>query len=145
LLALSRSARKLTFICELGLSDRITENLLPVFSRLFDLSTTFKVLELASGNGLHSLVYSRAFPKLEIQPTECDSFNVRRIDETCEEVRKLGSDEAGKGGVKPALELDIMKEEDWERVSSAIKSPSGQGDEQFDLVIGHNFLHMIPL
>ncbi|GAA5961481.1 hypothetical protein JCM3765_003598 [Sporobolomyces pararoseus] len=124
-----------------GLTERITENLLPVFSKLFDLQTTSRILELASGNGLHSLVYSKAFPKLTIQPTECDSFNMKRIDETCE---KLRSNEARDGGVKEAVELDVMKEEDWERIETNCETIIEGGKGEYDLVIGHNFLHMIP-
>ncbi|GAA5992922.1 hypothetical protein JCM5350_007803 [Sporobolomyces pararoseus] len=123
-----------------GLTERITENLLPVFSKLFDLQTTSRILELASGNGLHSLVYSKAFSELTIQPTECDSFNVKRINETCEQVQW---NETRASGVKEAIELDVMKEEDWKRVHTGCETSEENG-EQFDLVIGHNFLHMIP-
>ena len=134
---------RLTLHCDpsSGLTERITDNLLPVFSKLFDLQTTSRILELASGNGLHSLVYSKAFSKLTIQPTECDSFNVKRINETCEQVQW---NETRASGVKEAIELDVMKEEDWKRVHTGCETSEENG-EQFDLVIGHNFLHMIPL
>ncbi|GAA5897691.1 uncharacterized protein JCM6883_006786 [Sporobolomyces salmoneus] len=127
-----------------GLTDRIRENLLPVFSCLFDLPTTLQVLELASGNGLHSLVYSQAFPNVTFQPTECDAFNIQRIDETCREVRR---DEASSeaGGVRKALELDVMKEDDWQRIRSVNTSSSGENEgKKYDLVVTHNCLHMLP-
>ncbi|GAA5833707.1 hypothetical protein JCM3766R1_000076 [Sporobolomyces carnicolor] len=125
-----------------GLAERITENLLPVFSRLFDLTTTVTVLELASGNGLHSLVYSNAFPNVTFQPTECDSLNVRAIDDTCRGVRANET-----GGVRRALELDVMRDDDWtklERGGAGFETSSPAHATTYDLVIGHNFLHMIP-
>ncbi|GAA6020623.1 hypothetical protein JCM11491_001124 [Sporobolomyces phaffii] len=121
-----------------GLADRITDNLLPVFSRLFSLASTRTVLELASGDGLHSLVYSTAFPNLTFQPTECDTFNRNRIDETCRPVRANGG-----RGVEEAGTLDVMQESDWTELARSRTQSVGAQSSHFDLVIGHNFLHMI--
>ncbi|GAA5883802.1 hypothetical protein JCM16303_002380 [Sporobolomyces ruberrimus] len=129
-----------------GLTDRITLNLLPTFSRLFSSlpttnTTSPSILELASGTGHHSLVYSNAFPSLTFQPTECDEFNRKRIDETCTEVRSQGK--GAKGGVREAVQLDVMRDEDWENLAK-LQRENDEVSNQFDLVIGHNFLHMIP-
>ncbi|GAA5926229.1 uncharacterized protein JCM15063_000221 [Sporobolomyces koalae] len=132
---------RLMYQLEAGLTERIKENLLPVFAPLLSLPTTRSVLEIASGEGSHSLVYSRAFPDVTFQPTECDKFNIKRIDRTCQEVAHARRS-AQRGGVRQALELDVAREDSWQRFVETLAAEPGE--QQFDLIIGHNFLHMIP-
>ncbi|GAA5917582.1 hypothetical protein JCM5296_007274 [Sporobolomyces johnsonii] len=135
-----------------GLPDRIEHDLLPVLSRYLAAPTTKHVLELSAGTGLHALIYARRHPHLIIQPTECDDYNCRRIDQTCEAVLDVAGKgrEGVRGRVRRAIRLDVMEPEGWEGLKDSLEGKSekaGAGEERsevFDLVLGSNFFHMIP-
>ncbi|GAA5824916.1 hypothetical protein JCM5353_002929 [Sporobolomyces roseus] len=133
-----------TLAKQTGLTERITQNLLPTFSKLFSLSSTSSVLEIASGYGVHSLIYSKAFPDITIQPTECDEFNRGKINETCREVSKGNEEGNDRGGVREALGLNVMEETSWEKLQGVERREGKEGEAKYDLVIGHNFIHMLP-
>lgn len=113
-----------------GISSRNVAFLLPVLAPFFSLPTTHRVLELASGEGVHVAAYAKAFPQLEFQPTEADAFGVQVIDTTVEE--------SGVRNVAKAQVLDVLEEDDWKALD--VESKGG-----FDMAVGANFLHMVPL
>ncbi|BGO93731.1 hypothetical protein NBRC10512_006612 [Rhodotorula toruloides] len=121
-----------------GLVDRLRTALLPTldpfFSSLYSSSSPL-VLELASGNGTHAALFTRTYPSLSIQPTECDSFGVKRIDQT---VAREGAER-----VRAAVKVDVMSEGDWEGLGRKLREEEGEG-KRYDLVFGSNFLHMVP-
>lgn len=100
-----------------------------MFSPYFTLSTTHSVIELASGQGIHSSAFSRAFPHLHFQPTECDEYGIEQVNQTCK------ADGCG-GNIERCKRLDVLEEGDW-------KALEVEGSK-FDVVIGSNFLHMVP-
>ncbi|KAK4336323.1 hypothetical protein RTBOTA2_005100 [Rhodotorula toruloides] len=126
-----------------GLLDRLQTALLPTldpfFSSLSSLSSSSSshplVLELASGNGTHATLFTRSYPSLSIQPTECDSFGVKRINET---VARDGAER-----VRRAIRVDVMSDGDWEGLGRRLREEEGEG-KRYDLVFGSNFLHMVP-
>ncbi|GAA5889344.1 hypothetical protein JCM6882_000715 [Rhodosporidiobolus microsporus] len=127
-----------------GLVDRLTTNLLPTLRPFFEHPTTRRVLELSSGNGTHAALYAKTWPRVLVQPTECDEWGCAHIDET---VRKEGVavGEGGKegGGVEKAVVLDVLEEEGWEALSAQIGVANEEKSGPYDLVIGSNFLHMV--
>ncbi|SGY92080.1 BQ5605_C038g11715 [Microbotryum silenes-dioicae] len=151
-----------------GLESRILTNLVPIFEPFFSTlqapphptKKPARILELASGNGTHLLLYAQNFPphsskenlkegtKLDgrsiiYQPTECDSFNCRLVDQKTQGV------DLGRGKrIERCRRLDLLVEEDWEglladrtRDGTEVGGKSGEG---WDLVLGHNFIHMVP-
>ena len=85
-------------------------------------------------------MYSKEFPDITFQPTECDEFNRGKINQTCRDVRRGKAE----GGVREALELNVMEEDSWRKLRES-QDGSQQGRRKYDLVIGHNFIHMLPL
>lgn len=79
---------------------------------------------------MHVAAYAKAFPDLELQPTEADEFGVLEIEATVKE--------SGVENVAPARVLDIFEKEDWSALDVETKG-------RFDVVVGANFLHMVPL
>jgi hypothetical protein len=76
-----------------------------------------------------------------IQPTECDEYGCRAIDDMSErEGVRVQERKEGEGGVRRANRLDVLDKGDWERLSESL----GGAEERYDLVVGSNFLHMIP-
>ncbi|BGP34171.1 hypothetical protein JCM10296v2_005986 [Rhodotorula toruloides] len=120
-----------------GLVDRVQTALLPTLDRFFSSlpSSSPLVLELASGNGTHATLFTRTYPSLSIQPTECDSFGVKRINETVSRERAER--------VRGAVRLDVMSDGDWEGLGRRLGEEEGEG-KRYDLVFGSNFLHMVP-
>lgn len=57
------------------------------------------VLEIASGSGEHALAFAAAFPELEWQPSDHDADALASID--------AWAAEAGRGNLRPALQLDV--------------------------------------
>ncbi|GAA5981052.1 hypothetical protein JCM11641_001440 [Rhodosporidiobolus odoratus] len=138
-----------------GLVGRLTEALLPVLEPYFASSSTRRVLELASGNGTHAALYAKTWPGVFIQPTETDTYGCAQVDSTCEREgvnmkgERLGDAAQVKlrkpeGGTKKAVVLDVMEEGDWEMLAPTLKEGDGNGDAKYDLIVGSNFLHMIP-
>ncbi|BGP26499.1 hypothetical protein Rt10032_c11g4548 [Rhodotorula toruloides] len=122
-----------------GLVDRLTTALLPTldpfFSSLPVSSSAPLVLELASGNGTHASLFARTWKDIAVQPTECDSFGVKRIDETT-------SREGMTDRVRRAVKLDVMDDEDWKELQR--ESADEEDGKRYELVFGSNFLHMVP-
>lgn len=78
---------------------------------------------------------------MTVQPTECDDYGCRAIDEMSEkEGVRVQEGKEGGGGVRMAKRLDVLDDGDWERLSESLEG----ADERYDLVVGSNFLHMIP-
>lgn len=50
-----------------------------------------------------------------------------------------------RGGVREALELNVTEETSWEKLQGAERREGTEGGAKYDLVIGHNFIHMLPL
>ncbi|GAA5822021.1 hypothetical protein JCM10212_004658 [Sporobolomyces blumeae] len=124
-----------------GLEERIRTNLLPTFSNLLSTPNCRTALELAAGDGTHAVVYSAACPDVTIFPTECDEFNVERINDKCSQ---LGSGpDQGPGKVTKAVVLDVLEPVTWTNLRNHLERVNGQG-ATFDVVYGHNFVHMIP-
>ncbi|SCZ89547.1 BZ3500_MvSof-1268-A1-R1_Chr1-1g01249 [Microbotryum saponariae] len=150
-----------------GLEARVLTNLVPIFEPFFSTlqdpprptKKPARILELASGNGTHILLYAQNFPphcsskekegtksdgrSIIYQPTECDTFNCRLVDQKTQGV-DLGS---GKR-IERCRRLDLLVEEDWEGLL-ADRRPDGakgggESGEGWDLVLGHNFIHMVP-
>ncbi|GAA5859547.1 hypothetical protein JCM8547_006871 [Rhodosporidiobolus lusitaniae] len=148
-----------------GLTDRLKTNLLPVLEPYVlaasssSSSSSPLILELASGNGTHAALYAKTWPGVTVQPTECDAVMCGEVDAT---VKREGVEEKeGEGGVRKAVVLDVVEEEGWEEVRRALRSrrkgkgkgkgkgkegeeEEGEEKEAFDLVLGSNFLHMVP-
>ncbi|SCV71338.1 BQ2448_2926 [Microbotryum intermedium] len=142
-----------------GLESRILTNLVPLFRPFFEAlqepshptRTPSKILELASGNGTHVLVYAQNFPptptssgkekrrNVVYQPTECDPYNCRLVDEKTQGV-DLGEEKV----IRRCRRLDLVVQEDWERLNDARQDGDGDDGEGWDLVMGHNFIHMVP-
>ncbi|GAA5961852.1 hypothetical protein JCM21900_006462 [Sporobolomyces salmonicolor] len=136
-----------------GLPDRIKHDLLPVVSRYLAAPATHHVLELSAGTGLHALIYARHHPHLIIQPTECDDYNCKRIDQTCQSALDMAGPggEGVRGHVKRAIRLDVVEREGWEDLQYSLEegksgkaTEGNEASEVFDLVLGSNFFHMIP-
>lgn len=113
-----------------GLEWRLTTSLLPTLEPYLKHSNTRKILELASGTGVHVVLYAQHHPKLNFQPTECDEYNCTQVDQLVQE-KSVGD------RVKKARILDVEVDADWQK----IEVPEGG----FDLVLGSNFIHMVPL
>lgn len=131
----------------LGLVDRLRETFIPVLTPFFDPPPPQEeprlVLELSSGVGVHAALYAGTWEGVVVQPTECDKYGCEAIDETS---RKEGVEEnkeglgGGRGGVRKALRLDVLDQGDWDGLANSLR----ERGKTFDLVIGSNFLHMIP-
>lgn len=50
-----------------------------------------------------------------------------------------------RGGVREALELNVTEETSWEKLQGGERREGTEGGAKYDLVIGHNFIHMLPL
>lgn len=72
-----------------------------------------------------------------MQPTECDAFGVRRIDET---TARDGTTDR----VRRACKLDVMNDADWSALAQRLGEEKEAG-RRYDLVFGSNFMHMVPL
>ncbi|GAA6006204.1 uncharacterized protein JCM10292_000020 [Rhodotorula paludigena] len=96
-----------------------------------------RVLELASGNGTHALLYAREFAPqgIELQPSECDEWGCERVDALVAQQQSGGE----RARVRKAVKVDVLDEGDWEALSGKAKE-----EGTFDLVLGQNFVHMIP-
>ncbi|ORY75941.1 hypothetical protein BCR35DRAFT_353466 [Leucosporidium creatinivorum] len=112
-----------------GLEERIRSNIIPTLSHYLKDQSTKRILEIASGAGVHSNVYSQLYPHLEIQPTECDDFMTAQCDKTNRDNAR----------VKKAIVLDVTEEEDWKGVEELVEK-----EGTFDVVLASNCLHMIP-
>ncbi|GAA5942833.1 hypothetical protein JCM10213_002965 [Rhodosporidiobolus nylandii] len=127
-----------------GLVDRLTTALLPVLEPYFTEPTTHRVLELASGNGTHAALYAQTWPAVVLQPTECDEYGCAEVDRTAREksVQKAAGE---KGGVRKAVLLDVLEDDGWRAVEEALEKEESSGAKgRYDLVVGSNFLHMVP-
>lgn len=80
------------------------------------------VLEVASGTGQHALAFARAFPGLQIQPTEIQAAGRESIE--------AHRDEAGRENLLPAVTLD----------ASAPAWPVASAD----VVVAINMVHISP-
>lgn len=138
-----------------GLEDRLRKTLLPVLEPYLtapaSASSGLRILELASGTGAHSVLFLRTCPDsiASVQPTECDLYGVRTIDETVHraEGEGKGPESLQRGKLRPAKKLDILDEADWEQLArpEQAERPGANAGPLYDLVFGSNFLHMVPL
>ncbi|GAA5832728.1 hypothetical protein JCM11251_005740 [Rhodosporidiobolus azoricus] len=128
-----------------GLVDRLKTNLLPVLKPYFEQRSVRRVLELSSGSGIHAALYAKTWPDVLIQPTECDEWGCEQIDEMVEK-EKIEIGRQGKDGaeVEKAVMLDVLEETGWKNLRAKAES-AGEGERGlYDLVLGSNFLHMVP-
>ena len=95
-----------------------------------------RALELASGEGVHVSLYARTQRGISWQPSECDEFGCGAVDET---VRREGVE-----GVKGAVRGDVMGGEGWDGLRRRLEEDEGAERAAYDLVLGQNFIHMIP-
>jgi hypothetical protein len=114
-----------------GVSERNVAFILPIFGPFFAQPTTRRVLELASGQGVHVKAFAAAYPAVEFQPTECDEYGVNEVNTT--------KPSGVQAGVRPAFILDVLEESSWVNLERDV---SERG--VFDVVVGANFLHMVP-
>ncbi|TNY22904.1 hypothetical protein DMC30DRAFT_414644 [Rhodotorula diobovata] len=122
-----------------GLAERFSASVLPTLSPFFAALPRpgARALELASGNGTHVALYAQTHPGIEWQPSECDDFGCRAVDET---VRREGIENV----VQEAVRVDVIEGEGWEALRRRLDGESDDVKEAFDLVLGNNFIHMIP-
>ncbi|GAA5899767.1 hypothetical protein JCM8208_004558 [Rhodotorula glutinis] len=120
-----------------GLAERFSISVLPTLSPLFDaLPRPACALELASGEGVHVSLYARTQRGISWQPSECDEFGCKAVDER---VRREGVE-----GVKTAVRVDVMEDEGWDDLRRRLDEEEGAERAQYELVLGQNFIHMIP-
>ncbi|GAA5840476.1 hypothetical protein JCM9279_007339 [Rhodotorula babjevae] len=120
-----------------GLSERFSASVLPTLSPLFAaLPHPAHALELASGEGVHVSLYARTETGISWQPSECDEFGCTAVDER---VRREGVE-----GVRSAVRVDVMEDEGWDELRRRLDEEDGGDRAAYDLVLGQNFIHMIP-
>ncbi|GAA6048859.1 hypothetical protein JCM3770_003656 [Rhodotorula araucariae] len=120
-----------------GLVERFSSAVLPTLAPFLSaLPAGSHALELASGTGVHACLYARSFPHVAWQPTECDSYGCRRIDETV--LRE------GAVGVRRAVEVDVMQREGWDALRVRLDEEAEIGDRAYDVVLAGNVVHMLP-
>lgn len=90
---------------------RNRDPILKVFQEKFP-SGNGRVLEFASGSGMHINYFAPYFKNLQFQPSD-------KIDETFENIRKLTS-EQGNTNVAPPVELDLTKPDTWQGAHSQL-------------------------
>lgn len=119
-----------------GLVDRISLNLVPVLKPYLTQTQHADVLEISSGNGTHIAVYAKAFEGhvASWTPTEADQSMRRECDSTLN--RLLQGTPHVRARVQPTRVLDVMDNQAWSSLQSARK--------QWDIVLAHNCIHMIP-
>ncbi|BGP42055.1 hypothetical protein JCM10450v2_006141 [Rhodotorula kratochvilovae] len=120
-----------------GLVERFSHAVLPPLAPyFFALPRGSRALELASGTGIHACLYARTFPQIEWQPTECDEYGCRKIDET---VREEGTE-----GVRDAVEVDVMQPQGWQALRERLDERGVEGENAYDMVLAGNVIHMLP-
>ncbi|GAA5867143.1 hypothetical protein JCM3774_004408 [Rhodotorula dairenensis] len=136
-----------------GLEDRLRQTLLPVLEPYFSSAPSpLRILELASGTGSHSILLAATYgDRIEsVQPTECDEYGRERIDRAVTDATTGQNTQQGGQGeskVKRAKRLDVMNGQDWKALATSAAAAAAAGEEagdEYDLVFGSNFLHMIP-
>lgn len=80
---------------------------------------------------MHVKAFAAAYPAVEFQPTECDEYGVHEVDAT----NAAGTN----AGVRPAFILDVLEESSWVHLERDVSERGA-----FDVVVGANFLHMVP-
>ncbi|KPV73717.1 uncharacterized protein RHOBADRAFT_45675 [Rhodotorula graminis WP1] len=88
------------------------------------------------GQGTHVALYARSHSGIAWQPSECDDYGCRAVDETVER--------EGVEGVRSAVRVDVMEDKGWDALRRRLDEDEGGENAAYDLVLGQNFIHMIP-
>lgn len=125
-----------------GLTDRISTNLVPPIQPYLTLKEGSHVLELASGNGTHIAVYAKEVGSSVASwtPTEADAFMRRECEDNLDQL--LQDTPQIRRRVQPTRVLDVTDVQAWHSLRSGPEGSEAVG--QWDVVLAHNCIHMIP-
>ncbi|PRP79120.1 SAM-dependent methyltransferase [Planoprotostelium fungivorum] len=98
------------------------------------LISSSRVLEVASGLGIHASHLALEHPHLQFQPTELDPQLIHYINDTAADHRQNHS--GSLTNLSTAIPFDVTRSSDWDTLSS-LNGP-------FDLVMTNNLLHISP-
>ncbi|KAF9949354.1 hypothetical protein BGZ72_008852 [Mortierella alpina] len=117
-------------------TDRNKDVILQALRPIFDKSQY--VLEIGSGFGQHVSYFASHYPKLVIQPTECD---VKLFSD----IKSYTSDLPAGHNVREPLELDTTVPAHWDAILEAgirERQPDVPSEGAYDVVIATNIFHI---